>query len=121
MLEKERSQNLPVVVEVESGAELQEEAGEHLEENTKISELAEDNIMHHTDRVIIDEAKEDPIKLLFQKEMKDKEVTDSEEEEKKEGDKEKKDNDAEPKVEDVGEDGDGDKEGADKPKKMIRL
>jgi len=57
-----------------------------------------------------------PIKLLCQKE-KDKEVTDDEEEEKKEGDEEKKDDDAEPKIEDVGEDGDADKEGADKPKK----
>jgi len=55
-----------------------------------------------------------PIKLFVQKE-KDKEVSDDEEEEKKEGEDEKKDE--EPKIEDVGEDGDADKEAADKPKK----
>merc|ERR1719186_525338 len=54
-----------------------------------------------------------PIKLLVQKE-REKEVSDDEaEEEKKEGDEE-------PKIEDVGEDGDADKaEGADKKKKTI--
>jgi len=58
-----------------------------------------------------------PIKLLVQKErekeISDDEADDKEEEEKKEGD--------EPKIEDVGEDGDADKaEGAEKKKKTIK-
>merc|ERR1712224_1068762 len=55
-----------------------------------------------------------PIRLLVQKE-RSKEVSDDEaDEEKKEGDEEKKDD--EPKIEDVGEDEDEDKEGKDKKK-----
>jgi len=54
-----------------------------------------------------------PIKLAVQKE-KEKEVSDDEAEE-KEG--EKKEGDEEPKIEDVGEDGDADKAAEDKPKK----
>ena len=58
-----------------------------------------------------------PIKLLVQKE-REKEVSDDEAEEKEE---EKKEGDEEPKIEDVGEDGDADKaEGADKKKKTIK-
>jgi len=58
-----------------------------------------------------------PIKLLVQKE-REKEVSDDEAEEKEE---EKKEGDEEPKIEDVGEDGDADKaEGADKKKKKIK-
>ena len=58
-----------------------------------------------------------PIRLMVQKE-REKEVSDDEaEEEKKEGDEEKKDE--EPKIEDVGEDADEDKEGKDKKKKTI--
>merc|ERR1719291_92588 len=58
-----------------------------------------------------------PIKLLVQKE-REKEVSDDEAEEEKE---DKKEGDEEPKIEDVGEDGDADKaEGADKKKKTIK-
>merc|ERR1712096_53372 len=58
-----------------------------------------------------------PIKLLVQKE-REKEVSDDEANEKEE---EKKEGDEEPKIEDVGEDGDADKaEGADKKKKKIK-
>merc|ERR1712096_469316 len=58
-----------------------------------------------------------PIKLLVQKE-REKEVSDDEAEDKEE---EKKEGDEEPKIEDVGEDGDADKaEGADKKKKKIK-
>jgi len=58
-----------------------------------------------------------PIKLLVQKE-REKEVSDDEADEKEE---EKKEGDEEPKIEDVGEDGDADKaEGADKKKKKIK-
>merc|ERR1719186_824207 len=58
-----------------------------------------------------------PIKLLVQKE-REKEVSDDEAEEKVE---EKKEGDEEPKIEDVGEDGDADKaEGVDKKKKTIK-
>jgi len=55
-----------------------------------------------------------PIKLSVQKE-KEKEVSDDEEEAKEEDKDDKKED--EPKIEDVGEDGDADKEGGDKPKK----
>merc|ERR1719187_1824007 len=54
-----------------------------------------------------------PIKLTVQKE-KDKEVSDDE---KKEGEDAEEKKDDEPKIEDVGEDGDADKEDAAKPKK----
>jgi len=57
-----------------------------------------------------------PIKLTVQKE-KDKEVSDDEEDEKKEGEDAEEKKDDEPKIEDVGEDGDADKEDAAKPKK----
>merc|ERR1719291_1485125 len=58
-----------------------------------------------------------PIKLLVQKE-REKEVSDDEAEEEKE---DKKEGDEEPKIEDVGEDGNADKaEGADKKKKTIK-
>merc|ERR1712179_606721 len=53
-----------------------------------------------------------PIKLSVQKE-KEKEVSDDEEEAKEEDKDDKKED--EPKIEDVGEDGDADKEGGDKP------
>jgi len=53
-----------------------------------------------------------PIKLAVQKE-KEKEVSDDEEE----AEDNAKEKDDEPKIEDVGEDGDADKEGDDKPKK----
>ena len=48
---------------------------------------------------------------------KDKEVSDDEEDEKKEGEDAEEKKDDEPKIEDVGEDGDADKEDAAKPKK----
>merc|ERR1719183_3283523 len=54
---------------------------------------------------------------MVQKE-REKEVSDDEAEEKKEGDEEKKDE--EPKIEDVGEDAEEDKEGKDKKKKTIK-
>merc|ERR1719447_2761461 len=55
-----------------------------------------------------------PIKLTVQKE-KDREVSDDEEEEEKKEGEDKKEDDDEPKIEDVGEDGDADSE--QKPKK----
>jgi len=60
-----------------------------------------------------------PIKLTVQKE-KDKEVSDDEEDEKKEGEDAEEKKDDEPKIEDVGEDGDADKEDAKPKKKTIK-
>merc|ERR1719154_213747 len=60
-----------------------------------------------------------PIKLTVQKE-KDKEVSDDEEDEKKEGEDAEEKKDDEPKIEDVGEDGEADKEDAKPKKKTIK-
>merc|ERR1719167_1774457 len=96
--------------------------GEQLGRGTKIVlTMKEDQADFNDEKKIKDVVKKHsqfigyPIKLTVQKE-KDREVSDDEEEEAKEGEEEKKEGEEDqPKVEDVGEDGDA--EGEKKPKK----